>query len=254
MKNDFREMHDRTKMEIAVQDQLGEIFEGSDAPIFARLQAFPAYSRRQDISRFILRHELFLKQLTTSGSIVELGVYGGGSLFSWLHFSSIYEPFNHTRKIYGFDTFSGFPAVADEDFASDRAYKDVSQEGGLYLSGSTFEELRRLSELHDQNRPVGNISKVHLIQGDVTTTVPKFVSDHRHVPLSMVYFDLDLYEPTKIGLEHLAPRVVSGGLIVFDEFGHDGFPGETLAALENLGYGKFQRSPLDPHITWIVRD
>ena len=254
MKNDFRELHNRTEAEISVQDELGKIFDNSESPMFARLQAFPAYTRRQDISRFLIRHELFLRQLNVSGSIAELGVYGGGSLFSWLHFSSIYEPYNHTRKIYGFDTFAGFPGVADEDFLSTGAYAEVSKEGGLFLSGSALEELQRLGDLHDRNRPVGHIKKVNLIEGDVLSTVPKFVTDHPHVALSMIYFDLDLYDPTKVGLEFLAPRVVSGGLLVFDEFGHDGFPGETIAALENLGYGKFQRSPLDPHITWLVRD
>lgn len=254
MKNDFRALHNRTEAEISIQDELGKIFDNSESPIFARLQAFPAYTRRQDISRFLIRHELFLRQLNVSGSIAELGVYGGGSLFSWLHFSSIYEPYNHTRKIYGFDTFAGFPGVADEDFLSKGAYGEVSKKGGLFLSGSALEELQGLGDLHDRNRPVGHIKKVDLIEGDVLFTVPKFVVDHPHVALSMIYFDLDLYAPTKVGLEFLAPRVVSGGLLVFDEFGHDGFPGETIAALENLGYGKFQRSPLDPHITWLVRD
>lgn len=253
MENDFRPLHNRTPQEIRVQDELGKVFTDSASPIFARLQAFPAYSRRQDISRFILRHELFLKQLRVSGSIAELGVYGGGSLFGWLQFSSIYEPFNHSRKIFGFDTFAGFPGVGEQDFVSEGAYKEVSREGGLFLSEGTLGELKQLAQLHDQVRPIGHIQKLNLIKGDVTETVPQFVVDNPHVPLSMVYFDLDLYGPTKVGLDYLAPRVVSGGLIVFDEFGHDGFPGETLAALENLGFGKFERSPLDPHITWLVR-
>ena len=31
--------------------------------------------------------------------------------FSWLHFSSILEPYNSSRHIYGFDTFSGFESL-----------------------------------------------------------------------------------------------------------------------------------------------
>ena len=47
--------------------------------------------------------------LDVKGSVVECGVNSGFGFMSWLKFSSILEPVNLTRRIYGFDTFDGFP-------------------------------------------------------------------------------------------------------------------------------------------------
>jgi len=69
----------------------------------------------------------------------------------------------------------------------------------------------------------------------------------------LLYFDVDIYEPTKIGLKFLLPRVPVGGIVAFDDFGHDGFPGETLALFQSEGFGKLERSPLDRHITWFTK-
>jgi len=254
VKDDFRQNHDRTVEENKVSDELFQRFVQSSTPGFARLQAFSSFVRRQDISRFLLRNELFLKQLDVAGVIVECGVYAGASAFSWSHFSSIYEPWNHTRQIFGFDTFNGFLEPDNEDFQSDTSYDDVALEGGLFVSESIFEELQVLASLHDKNRPIGHIPKNHFIKGDVARTLPEFVESKPYLPISLLYLDMDIYGPTKVALELLAPRVVSGGLIVFDELVHSGFPGESIAAFENLGFGAFRRSPLDPHISWIVKE
>ena len=44
-------------------------------------------------------------------------IFGAG-LMTWNQLSSIFEPVNHTRKIIGFDTFSGFTSLKQEDKGS----------------------------------------------------------------------------------------------------------------------------------------
>ena len=39
----------------------------------------------------------------------------GGGLFTWAQLSAIYEPVNHNRKIFGFDSFEGFPDIGHKD-------------------------------------------------------------------------------------------------------------------------------------------
>jgi hypothetical protein len=46
---------------------------------------------------------------------VELGVFRGFSLSSWAKLSAIMEPENLIRKVYGFDTYEGFPSLHDKD-------------------------------------------------------------------------------------------------------------------------------------------
>jgi len=91
--------------ERSVMDDLCTAFNESCLPVAQRLQTFASHVRRQDISRVLAKHELFKLSASANGSIVECGVFGGGGLFSWMHFSAIYEPYNHTRRVIGFDTF-----------------------------------------------------------------------------------------------------------------------------------------------------
>lgn len=55
---------------------------------------------------------------------------------------------------------------------------------------------------------------------------------------SLVYCDMDLYQPTRETLELIHPRLVKGGVFVFDEWNRETFPGEGLAVnsfLQELG-------------------
>ena len=72
---------------------------------------FPRHVRKQDIARFLVKHELFQLSMYAIGSIVECGVLSGGGLASWHHFSSFYDYYNHASHIIGFDPFICFPVV-----------------------------------------------------------------------------------------------------------------------------------------------
>ena len=76
---------------------------------------FTKYVRRQDLARFMVQYEIFKRQLKIKGSVVECGVHHGAGVMAWAKISSILEPYNYRKKIIGFDTFEGFPSVADID-------------------------------------------------------------------------------------------------------------------------------------------
>lgn len=46
-------------------------------------------------------------------------------------------------------------------------------------------------------------NRLHIIEGDVIKTLDSFLQQNSGARFSLVYFDLDLYEPTKISLEKL---------------------------------------------------
>ena len=93
-----------------------------------RLQNFPLYTPRQDLTNFLVRYEIFKRVLEIQGSIVECGVLRGGGLMAWAQFSAIFEPTNHQRRVVGFDTFSGFPKLSKQDRASE---SEQARPGGL---------------------------------------------------------------------------------------------------------------------------
>jgi hypothetical protein len=238
----------RTAAEQEVGKNIERIFESCPDPVEIKLENFPKYVRRQHLKRFLAMYEIFKLVLPVKGSIVECGVFKGFGVMSWAKLSAMLEPENLTRRIYGFDTFQGFPNVSDKD----ANVVAMPEPGALYAD--SYEELQALVQEYDRDRFLGHIDKVHLIRGDAATTVPQFVADHPHIVVSLLFLDLDLYEPTKAVIEHLLPRMPRGAVIAFDELDNPMWPGETLAALESIGLGRLQlrRLEWDPYISYAV--
>lgn len=172
---------------------------------------------------------------------------------TWLHISSILEPYNYTRQIIGFDTFTGFLGVNEKDSLTGSSEHLHAEAGQTHAN--IKEELEKLIKLHDQNRPLGHVPKVQLVEGDACKTIPKYIEKNPHMLISLLYLDFDLYEPTKVALEHLLPRVVKGGIVACDELNCPEFPGETIALLETMDLSKVElcRFPFDPYISYFVK-
>lgn len=224
-------------------------FERNPQPWEKKMENFPKYVRRQDLTRLLSLYEIFKRVLQVKGSIVECGVYQGFGIMSWAKFSAILEPVNLTRRIYGFDSFEGFPSLSEED----RSQTSTHVEAGELFADSE-EELEALIGIHDSTRFLGHIRKTSLIRGNATSTIPTFVKQHPHLVVSLLFMDFDLFEPTKVALEHFVPRMPKGSVIAFDELDNPLWPGETLALLEGLGIRqlRLQRLECDPYIGFAV--
>ena len=210
---------------------LEKYFEESNDTTVDKLVNFPKYVTRQSLTNFLAKYEIFKKIQNVNGSIIECGVLFGGGLLSFAHFSSIFEPVNYTRKIIGFDTFSGFPSLSTKDKSQNP--NSQMKKGGYKVN--SFEDLKKCIELYDSNRFINQIPKIELVKGNVKKTIPKYIKDNPHLIVSLLYLDLDLYEPTKIALRNFLPRMPKGAIIAFDEINVDQWPGETLALLDEIG-------------------
>ena len=238
----------RTEQERMVGAEIEKIFNESADAVETRLENFPKYVRRQHLTRFLALYEIFKRILNVKGSIVECGVNRGYGLMAWAKLSALLEPTNLTRRIYGFDTFAGFPSVTDHD-RTGPAWQ-TAEAGGL--KADSYSELQRLVELYDRDRFLGHIPKVELLKGDATETIPAFIADHPHIVVSLLFLDFDLYEPTKVALENFVPRMPKGAILAFDELDNPLWPGETKAAMDTLGLGRLQleRMEFDPYISF----
>src|SRR6266850_8292081 len=99
----------RTPTEREVGPALERIFSANRADsVETKLENFPKYVRRQHLKRFLALYEIFKLALPVKGSVVECGVYKGFGVMGWAKLSTILEPENLTRRIFGFDTFEGF--------------------------------------------------------------------------------------------------------------------------------------------------
>ena len=238
----------RTNAEQQAVKNIEDIFTKCQDPIEIKLENFPKYVRRQHLKRFLAMYEIFKLILPVKGSVVECGVFKGFGVMTWAKLSTMLEPENLTRRIYAFDTFAGFPNVSDKD--ENTLIKH--EHGGLYAD--SYEELLELITEYDRDRFLGHMDKVHLIKGDVVETIPKFISEHPHLLVSLLFLDMDLFEATKAALEHFLPRMPKGAVLAFDELDNPMWPGETLAILESIGVNKLsiRRFEWDPYISYAV--
>jgi len=238
----------RTETERSVGKNIERIFVECPDSIEVKLENFPKYVRRQSLKRFLAMYEVFKHALPVKGSVIDCGVFRGFSLMTWAKLSTILEPENLTRRIYGFDSFEGFPSVTAQDANS------LAPPSAGELAVNSYDELVDLITEYDNDRFLSHIAKVQLIRGDVTETIPRFLSDNPHLMVSLLFLDFDLYEPTRAALESFLPRMPRGALIAFDELDNPIWPGETLALADTLGIGRLriQRMEWDPYIGFAV--
>jgi hypothetical protein len=207
------------------------------------------FLNRQTLSRILFMHELYQKIINVHGIVVEFGTRWGQNLALFSSFRGMYEPFNYTRKIVGFDTFEGFRAISPQDKGSEGVVA-----GGYGVSENYETYLERILSYHEQESPLAHIRKYELVKGDAMVTVPKYLRENPETIIALAYFDFDLYEPTKKCLEFIKDYVTRGSVLAFDELNHPAFPGETIAVREVLGLQKYKivRSPLTPGTSYVV--
>ena len=209
------------------------------------------FINRKNLSRIIFMHNMYQKILDVNGIVMEFGVRWGQNLSLFQNFRGMYEPFNHTRKVVGFDTFRGFPSIDAKDGNS-----EVATVGSYQVTNKYEEYLSQVLNYHEKESPISHLKKYELIKGDATKTLEEYLKKHPETIVALAYFDFDIYEPTKRCLELIKSRLGKGSIVGFDELNYSEFPGETIAFDELLGISNYKifRSPITPLPSYIVID
>lgn len=118
-----------------------------------------------------------------SGAYLEFGVFSGKTI------NKIAEAVPN-NVVYGFDSFEGLP----EDWRS-----------GYEMGTFKMDALPAVRE------------NVELVQGLFEDTLPEFVKNHPEL-CAFIHIDCDLYSSTKTVFKYLKDKIVSGTVIVFDEY------------------------------------
>ena len=185
------------------------------------------YMRSSALAKILFIDEAYKLIIDRPGIIIEFGTWWGQNLILFENLRAIYEPFNQSRRIVGFDTFKGYPKLTAEDKKS-----KTIKVGGYDVSKNYDKYLEDLIDFHEKNNVLGAVKKHSIVKGDVTKTAPKYFKDNPSTIVALAYFDMALYEPSKIALETIIPHLVPGSVIMLDEFNNFDYPGETLAFKE----------------------
>jgi hypothetical protein len=226
----------RTTADRSFWDRMSGIVEENHHSTAHVLSLFPTYVRRQQLTRFLAHYELFKMAVDLPGNFVEIGVYRGSSFFTWHKLMETFCATDRRRRVFGFDHFQGLSDFHAKDGAYDA--KDGKVPGG-FDTQAVRSELLSLINLHNDDNLIPGAPRSHLIEGDVKQTLPRFLEDQPGLRISLLHLDADLYEPTLAALEYLWPRVVNGGVVVFDEYGLMPWEGESRAAdeyFDRIGY------------------
>lgn len=132
------------------------------------------------------------------GVMAELGVYRGGSARVIMKAC----PF---KTLHLFDTFEGLP----ED---DESVTGVHKKGEFC---STFQEV------------IENLREFRLFEMHIGVFPSSTDLIHPDTQFSFVHVDADIYQSTKAAIEYFLPRMVKGGIMVFDDYDWTNCPGVT---------------------------
>jgi hypothetical protein len=139
------------------------------------------------------------------GAVVECGTWRGGMS------AAMIELAGRNRTFHFFDSFEGLPAAKPIDGeAAIRWQQDIDSD--WYHDNCTASE----SEFRSTIARTGvDPSGISIHRGFFEQTIPQVGTG----PIAVLRLDADWYDSTRICLDHLFPRVVSGGLVVIDDYG-----------------------------------
>lgn len=140
------------------------------------------------------------------GDVAECGVrLGKSSVF-------LLEADLRRRAYHLFDSFEGLSEPSAEDSVPE--------------SGEAYWKKGDISTPEAETRAnLARYDNVHIHRGWIPERFPD-VADGR---FALVHLDVDLYEPTRDGLDFFWPRIVAGGVLVCDDYGSRRCPGAKKA-------------------------
>lgn len=148
----------------------------------------------------------FEQTRTLSGEIWEAGVFQGGTALMLKRLLEIGRDTVRPTALRLFDTFQGMPATRDD--------LDLHREGDF--ADTSVEAVRSL---------VGEEDWIHFHPG----LVPESFAGLDDRSIRLAHVDLDIYEAILAACEFVYPRLVPGGMMVFDDYGFWSCPGARMA-------------------------
>lgn len=232
--------------ELSEREKFQQLYKDCPIPTDELMYNMGLFIGRQHMMRILFMHELYQKILPVHGIIMEFGVRWGGNMALYESFRGIYEPYNYSRRIVGFDTFEGFPFIDPKD--------GDHKPGEMRLTDNYDQYLDKVLRYHETESPIAQIKKYELVKGDACITIPEYFKQHPETIVSLAFLDFDIYKPTIEAMINIRRHMPKGGVIALDEVCCPDWPGETIALDEILGIDniKLQHSQYSPNASYFI--
>lgn len=195
---------------------------------------FEHYNQFQDYVRFrtieLIAEEIYRNNVP--GDVVEAGVDYGDC-------STVINSVFHDRKMFLYDTFSGFDKRDVEIEEKNKYTTDSFFKSANYFKRESFKsadeqlEFVRSRLKHPENAEFRKGYFPETAVGEADRT------------FAFVSLDMDLYQPIKSGIEFFYPKLNKGGYIMIHDYNHREFKGikDAVAEMEEI-YGPFAKMPI----------
>ena len=237
--------------EKAIWKKRKELMDSCPVPDNEFLDNLGLFLNSKNLSRLLFFDYLYRQILDVQGVILEFGTRWGPNISLMSALRGIYEPFNRLRTLVAFDTFTGLSECAAQDAGGSGAY---FKKGDLAVSAGYEHYLDQVMALHEAENPLSHIKKYKIIKGDAAMTFAQYLKEHPETIVSLAFFDMDIYTPTRDCLLLLKDRLVRGSVVGFDELNDPLAPGETLALHEVFGLNniRLKRYPHAARVSYFV--
>jgi hypothetical protein len=186
-----------------------ERFQRIYAPIVDRTEVTP--------DRCYVLDELARHCLHLDGEVAECGVYRGGT--AHLFATTIAEHARRPVRLHLFDTFAGMPTAADTDASAHRQ--------GDFGDTSLASVRAFLAAFPD----------VEFHAGVIPDTFRELGAER----FALVHVDVDLYQSVRDCCVFFHPRLVNGGVMVFDDYGFPQYRDAARKAVDEFFADKPER-------------
>ena len=174
----------------------------------------------------------YLKKQNIEGDIVECGVWKGGNLIcaqAYLNY------LNLKKNIIGYDTFEGMTKASEHDVQEIQVKSKDQNNLGSILRKRIAAETMSVTDKHiNEGKNIWAYSSIKEVKHNIKAKVPNnniklikgpvektlLVQDNLPEKISLLRLDTDFYDSTKIELEILFPRLIKGGFLIIDDYGH----------------------------------
>jgi O-methyltransferase len=161
-----------------------------------------------------IRAAQYVAEKNILGAVVECGVWRGGVSMAM---ASTLKMCGQTRDLYLYDTFDGMSEPTENDIAPS------GQKAEVLLKKLAKDEQNHIWAFAPIDKVRSNVEsvgypaeKIKFVQGKVEDTIPGTIPEK----IALLRLDTDWYESTKHELLHLYPLLVSGGVLILDDYGY----------------------------------
>jgi len=193
-----RQLPDATLAQLEIIESVGSLTMTSPERILGLCNAVEYLSRNQ-----------------IPGDFVECGVWRGGSMAAAAR--TLLANGDSNRHLWLYDTFDGMSEPTDQDVDF------MGQSAEVLLDQQDRDDAKSvwcyspLEQVKSAMTETGySLEKIRFVEGKVEDTLPLQVPDR----ISLLRLDTDWYESTRCELEYLFPKLVPGGVLIVDDYGH----------------------------------